>query len=240
MIRWPYLFAVIVPILGSGSVLPSPNKSSRLQERGANLQDDWWCTAGDALVRADRSSADRSTTCRSVLLWRRLDGGHGEAVRTPLSISCLAGHGRVSSRIPSSAEPRDKAVGMREGCQVRSARLRRNADRLGIDGERIAVGGGSAGGHIAAATATIAGLNEAGEEVTVTAVPNALILFNPVYDNGPGGYGHKQFGDRYPEISPLHNIRPGMPPTIVFLGTKDGLVPVETAQEFQKTDARRG
>jgi acetyl esterase len=112
--------------------------------------------------------------------------------------------------------------------------IRANSERLGIDPDRIAVGGGSAGGHIAAATGTIEGLNEKGEDTTVSAKPNAMLLFNPVYDNGPGGYAYKQFGDRYAEISPMYNIKPGTPPTIVFLGTADGLVPVETAKKFQQ------
>jgi len=32
----------------------------------------------------------------------------------------------------------------------------------------------------------------------------------------------------------MHNIRKGAPPTIVFLGTKDKLIPVSTAQEYEK------
>ena len=112
--------------------------------------------------------------------------------------------------------------------------VRANANRLGIDPQRLAVGGGSAGGHLAAATATIEGLNEAGEDSSVSCRPDALLLFNPVYDNGPGGYGHKRLKERYREISPLHNIRAGMPPAIVFLGTNDGLIPVATAQRFQR------
>ena len=32
----------------------------------------------------------------------------------------------------------------------------------------------------------------------------------------------------------MHNIRKGAPPTIVFLGTKDKLIPVSTAEEYQK------
>ena len=112
--------------------------------------------------------------------------------------------------------------------------LRENAAKLGIDPDRIAAGGGSAGGHVAAATATVPGLNESGEDTSISERPNALVLFNPVYDNGPKGYGYARVKDRYQEISPFHNIRKGMPPAIVFLGTKDKLIPVATGEAFKK------
>ena len=32
----------------------------------------------------------------------------------------------------------------------------------------------------------------------------------------------------------MNKLKPGMPPTTVFLGTKDDLIPVETAKKFQK------
>ena len=111
--------------------------------------------------------------------------------------------------------------------------VRVHARRLGIDPQRIAAGGGSAGGHVAGATATVDGLDEDADQ-SVSARPDALVLFNPVYDNGPEGYGHDRVKDRYFEISPMHNIRAGMPPAIVFLGTKDQLIPVTTAERFQK------
>lgn len=111
--------------------------------------------------------------------------------------------------------------------------IRANAARLGIDPTRIAAGGGSAGGHVAAATGNVPDLEEDGEDTSVSSKPNALLLFNPVYDNGPGGYGYDRVKDRYQEISPLHNIRQGAPPTIVFLGTKDSLIPVSTAEKYK-------
>ena len=110
--------------------------------------------------------------------------------------------------------------------------LRSNAKRLGINPKCIAAGGGSAGGHIAATTGVVPGLEEKGEDTTVSSKANALLLFNPVFDNGPDGYGHNRVKERYREISPLHNIAKGAPPTIVFLGTKDSLIPVATAENY--------
>lgn len=112
--------------------------------------------------------------------------------------------------------------------------VRSHADELGIDPDRLAAGGGSAGGHVAAATATLPGLDDPADDLSVSCVPNALVLFNPVYDNGPDGYGYDRVKERWQEISPLHNIREGIPPAIVFLGTKDRLVPVATGKAFQK------
>lgn len=110
--------------------------------------------------------------------------------------------------------------------------LRIHHEELGIDPNRIIAGGGSAGGHLAAATAHVEGLEEAGEDLSISSKPQALVLYNPVYNNGPGQYGYDRIGERYPEISPRHNIKEGAPPTIVFFGTEDPLVSPETAQDY--------
>lgn len=112
--------------------------------------------------------------------------------------------------------------------------VRQHAAELGIDADRLAAGGGSAGGHVAAAVAALSGFNEEGEDQNVSCMPDALVLFNPVFDNGPDGYGYDRVKEYWKEFSPLHNLHQGMPPTVVFFGTKDKHVPVETAVAYQK------
>ena len=114
--------------------------------------------------------------------------------------------------------------------------VRSHAKELGIDPQKLAFGGGSAGGHVAAASSFCKGFDAAGEDVGVATLANALILFNPVLDNGPdGGWGHQKVIDYYQEISPAHNIRKPVPPILFMLGTKDDLIPVSTAERFKKT-----
>ena len=118
--------------------------------------------------------------------------------------------------------------------------MRAHADELGVDPARIAAGGGSAGGHVAAALGNVDGFEEQDEDKEVAAKPNALVLFNPVFDNGPDGYGYARVKEYWREFSPLHNIDEDSPPTIVFLGTKDKLIPVATAEKYRDAMAKNG
>lgn len=117
--------------------------------------------------------------------------------------------------------------------------LRSRAKELGINPNMLAAGGGSAGGHIAAA-ADLTALDEKNEDLKISSRPNALVLFNPVFNNGPGEYGYDRIGDRYKEISPFHNIRKGAAPTIAFFGRNDQLVPTATAELYKKTMEANG
>lgn len=113
--------------------------------------------------------------------------------------------------------------------------VRAHAKELGIDPDKLAAGGGSAGGHVAAAMALVEGFNEEGEDLAVSCKPKALVLFNPVIDNGPGGYGKERVADYWEAFSPLHNITSSNlpPPAIFMLGTKDKLIPVATGEKFK-------
>jgi len=112
--------------------------------------------------------------------------------------------------------------------------IRSHASDYGIDPNMIAAGGGSAGGHVAAASAVLLDYNEASDDITVSSVPNALVLFNPVAHNGPEGYGYDRVKEYWQKFSPYHNLQKGTPPTLIMLGTKDKLFTSDQAKQYKQ------
>ncbi len=118
--------------------------------------------------------------------------------------------------------------------------LKINGSKMRIDTSKIVAAGGSAGGHLAACTAIIKNVNEETDNLSVSPVPFALILFNPVVDTGKRGYGQTKMQGRDFDISPVHHITPGIPPTLIMHGKNDTTVPYENAVRFKQVMKQAG
>ncbi|MEP3480396.1 MAG: alpha/beta hydrolase fold domain-containing protein [Fuerstiella sp.] len=155
---------------------------------------------------------------------------------------------RVLSRHESLA---NKAV---EDAESAIRWIRQNAQRLGVDPNRVAAGGGSAGGHLAACLGAIPALDAQASKKT-SSVPNALALFNPALllapfdeiDLGKTDQDVSKFTDIAKRtgvppqrISPIHHIHQGLPPTIIFHGEADTTVPFVTAKRYTELATAAG
>ena len=112
--------------------------------------------------------------------------------------------------------------------------LRQHADELGIAAHQIGVAGASAGGHIAIGTALFNGFNDVSDNLSVSCRPDLIVLYYPVIDTSPAGYGQSKIGRRWREISPVAQVRPNMAPTLIFHGTGDTVTPFAGAQQFHQ------
>ena len=99
--------------------------------------------------------------------------------------------------------------------------LQARADDFNFAPERLIAAGGSAGGHLALCAALFGRVQS-----------GALVLFNPVLDTSETGFGFELFSGRGLELSPLHHVRKGLPPTLVLQGAADTTTPLATAQQF--------
>ena len=160
----------------------------------------------------------------------------GNPVQFEKQSQYLASRGMVGVRVEYRVIPKgDQGPPVMCCADAKSAMryVRSHAAELGVDPQRIAAAGGSAGGHLAAFTGLVSGLDDPTDNLSVSPKPNAMVLFNPVFNNGPGHWGNGRVGERYKEFSPAHHITGDAPPTIVFLGDQDKLIPVSVLTEFE-------
>lgn len=128
-------------------------------------------------------------------------------------------------------------------CRSAMTFLRAQAAEFGIDPDRIAVAGDSAGGHLAAALGTL-------PDGHVSSRPNAMLLYNPIVDMTEGDWiryavgGEALANKKSPlpaapgdvalarSLSPVFHIRAGQIPSIILHGRADRIVAVSQAERF--------
>jgi acetyl esterase len=120
--------------------------------------------------------------------------------------------------------------------------VRENAASFHIDPDKIVAAGQSAGGQLALSTAMFDSINEESDNMDISPVPNALLLFSSNL-NTMEAWADWLMGERRKEIwsvSPYHNLRPGLPPAIEFHGTEDCMVPIYILNLFKEKTISMG
>ena len=120
--------------------------------------------------------------------------------------------------------------------------VRAHAAEYNIDPQKIVVGGQSVGGHLSYATAYIDQHNEATDNLKVSPMPNAIISYSGTA-NCLEAWCDLLLGEKRSQIwsiSPAHNVKKGMPPTIAFHGKDDNVVQPWTVAYFKNDTEKMG
>ncbi len=109
--------------------------------------------------------------------------------------------------------------------------VRSRADSLGIDPERVAAYGWSAGGHLAVSAVLF---DDGVVRGLPAAAPNALVLVSPAVSLGSDNWFQRLLVGRAraKDLTPDEHVRSGMPPTLILQGDIDTVTPLEGARRF--------
>ncbi len=159
----------------------------------------------------------------------------------------LARHGMVAATIryrlipdPSRTQTRWHAAATPADClaDAKSAMrfFRANADEYAMDPQKIAAGGGSAGGHLAAALATIEGYDDPNDDPAISCKPQALVLLYPAINLGDGWKNGarlcREAGIEPEAFSPGRLVDETTPPTLIAVGGDDPVYPPAISAAF--------
>ncbi|MBC8755771.1 prolyl oligopeptidase family serine peptidase [Kordia sp. YSTF-M3] len=114
--------------------------------------------------------------------------------------------------------------------------LRKNAERLKIDSNKIVATGNSAGGHLAIATSLVENWNEKTDDRTISAVPTIVIVNSAVYDltvaNTKWIVEGLENKDLVKEISPNSLISKSTTKMLLIHGENDRRCTYSSAEKF--------
>jgi acetyl esterase len=111
--------------------------------------------------------------------------------------------------------------------------IRTHAGELGIDLAKLVIGGASSGAHVA-----LAAVMDPDRRMKVD--PAAMVLFSPIVNVVRKGVVEKFADKRMAKLaSPLHQVRKGLPPMVVFHGTDDRVQGIRDVELFARKLRRK-
>jgi len=151
-------------------------------------------------------------------------GGVGQFTR---QAEYFASRGLVAARADYRVKSRDGVTPDKCAEDARTAVrwVRANAGKLGIDPQRLITSGGSAGGHLAACAIIVKSVEAENDDLSISTIPQAMVLFNPVLDLTKGPMVKRLGGDKElaRKISPTLHLDKNTPPAVIFFGSEDRL-----------------
>ena len=209
---------------------------------------------------ADRVEIYRTVDNHDLRVWIYEPEGHSRSAKAPAIVSFFGGGWRGGHPGRAGADQArylaergivgivpDYRVRDRHGVRAKDSVIdakaamrwvRAHAQDLGIDPNRVAAGGGSAGGHLAAATATLPD-HDAPDATPVSPVPDALVLSCPAVivpwapmESKRLEVARENMGAPFESMSPYHHVEKDLPPTIIFQKTNDAIVDYNTVETF--------
>jgi acetyl esterase/lipase len=253
MRRFLSLLLVSMGLATAPGCAPSPGPSTRIPPLSSGPQTAAGlpvCEVAGETLRGDLVRPDRTTHKRRALLFVHGGGWRGGAREdfAPL-MHALAGQGYTGLTVDYRLSPAVRHPEHLADVKCALRWLKAHASELDIDPDRIALLGGSAGGHLAALAAYTPndprfegqGLPRGGDTRIAALVthgaPTDLRDAARYSDETRRAVGVLM--GRVPlsaamldEASPVHFARPDIPPTLILHGEHDPIVPVAQAQRL--------
>ena len=180
-------------------------------------------------MRVDFPPGWKKTDTRPVIVFFFGGGWTGGSVESfSRQAEYFASRGLVCARADYRVKSKDNVTPDKCVEDARSAVrwVRANSAELGIDPQKLITAGGSAGGPLAAFAIIPESVEAEGDDLSISTIPQAMVLFNPVLSFVHGGLVDRISGDEEiaAKISPILHVKPDTAPSIVMFGTDDRLI----------------
>ena len=184
----------------------------------------------------------------------------------PWMVAPLLRRGYTVFAISHISQPQVTIMDLTEDVHRAARFVRHHAREYGVNPQRLGVTGGSSGGHLSLMLATRGGPGPAETTDPVdreSSAVQAVAIFYPVtdllnlgdstenlHDGGPPKSFVKGFGPNATnlaawkvighDLSPIYFVSSNLPPTLIYHGDADTLVPLDQSQRFQTEALKLG